>query len=72
MRVLFEVKQLLIYLFLLRYYVLTILVITIIMLFIPQLARHHAPSTIFIDEVDAILSARGGAEGAGGEHEASR
>ena len=31
------------------------------------LARHHAPSTVFIDELDAIMSARDG-----GDHEASR
>ena len=35
-----------------------------------DLARYHGPSTIFLDEMDAILSARG-AEG-GQEHEASR
>jgi len=41
-----------------------------------ELARYHAPSTIFFDEIDAIMSHRGSGQhssgGEGGEHEGSR
>lgn len=37
------------------------------------LARYHAPSTVFLDEIDSILGSRsGGGDGAATEHEASR
>uniref|UniRef100_A0A8C7EAB5 Katanin catalytic subunit A1 like 2 n=1 Tax=Nothoprocta perdicaria TaxID=30464 RepID=A0A8C7EAB5_NOTPE len=35
-----------------------------------ELARYHAPSTIFLDELESVMSQRGA--GAGGEHEGSR
>ncbi|MEE6507816.1 hypothetical protein FKM82_031118, partial [Ascaphus truei] len=34
-----------------------------------ELARYHAPSTIFLDELESVMSQRGA--GAGGEHEGS-
>ncbi|XP_065911873.1 katanin p60 ATPase-containing subunit A-like 2 [Dysidea avara] len=38
-----------------------------------ELARFHAPSTIFMDELESIMGQRGGAGGnSGGEHEGSR
>lgn len=38
-----------------------------------ELARHHAPSTIFLDEIDSIMGQRDSSGGGGGqEHEASR
>lgn len=36
-----------------------------------ELARYHAPSTIFLDEIDAIMAQRGGL-GGDSEHEGSR
>ncbi|XP_077139329.1 katanin p60 ATPase-containing subunit A-like 2 isoform X2 [Ranitomeya variabilis] len=35
-----------------------------------ELARYHAPSTIFLDELESVMSQRG--SGPGGEHEGSR
>ena len=37
-----------------------------------ELARYHEPSTVFMDEIDSIMSHRGGGDGGGGEHEGSR
>ena len=37
-----------------------------------ELARYHAPSTIFLDEIDSILTSRDSGDNGGGEHEASR
>ncbi|KAI9217350.1 P-loop containing nucleoside triphosphate hydrolase protein [Blastocladiella britannica] len=36
-----------------------------------ELAKHHAPSTIFVDEIESIMSHRG-SEGGSSEHEGSR
>eukprot|EP00041_Stephanoeca_diplocostata_P025036 m.647275 g.647275 ORF g.647275 m.647275 type:complete len:625 (+) comp22656_c0_seq13:316-2190(+) len=37
-----------------------------------ELARYHAPSTIFLDEIDSIMSQRGSSAGGSGDHEGSR
>eukprot|EP00045_Choanoeca_perplexa_P001891 m.22216 g.22216 ORF g.22216 m.22216 type:complete len:554 (+) comp11218_c0_seq3:100-1761(+) len=37
-----------------------------------ELARHHAPSTIFLDELDSIMSTRDGSQGGASDHEGSR
>lgn len=37
-----------------------------------ELARYHAPSTIFLDEIDSILGSRNGNDGGSSDHEASR
>eukprot|EP00730_Choanoeca_flexa_P004140 TRINITY_DN11610_c0_g1_i4.p3 TRINITY_DN11610_c0_g1~~TRINITY_DN11610_c0_g1_i4.p3 ORF type:complete len:102 (+),score=22.26 TRINITY_DN11610_c0_g1_i4:1109-1414(+) len=37
-----------------------------------ELARHHAPSTIFLDELDSIMSTRDGGQGGSSDHEGSR
>ena len=42
-----------------------------------ELARHHAPSTVFMDELDAVMSARdgggsGGSSSGCGDHDSSR
>lgn len=37
-----------------------------------ELARHHAPSTIFLDEIDSIMGQRDSSGSGGQEHEASR
>ena len=39
-----------------------------------ELARHHAPSTVFLDDIDAVMASRDGGNdaGAGNDHEASR
>lgn len=37
-----------------------------------DLARYHAPSTIFLDEIDSILTSRDSNDHGGSEHEASR
>ena len=37
-----------------------------------ELARFHAPSTIFLDELESVMSQRGSFSSPGGEHEGSR